>query len=227
MVRKMMWKLTTPPAAMSYDRWTTTRQVKVRKGDKWVTITLRVTKDPIVYRWKIMVGRSNIEREKTLVNALRLFYEQVKLNTYKETYDDFKRTNPFNDEPSAFQEKRTLIFYRGTIPGSKKRIKTGLEEWDKYLFVADNIKSASAYGCQIEQIEFPMDTKILWEGTREFNRVVGNVNKREMMLEFLIRSTRAAEKAGYDGVAFKKQTDIGTAIFHPEKIVRKTIIKTC
>jgi hypothetical protein len=59
------------------------------------------------------------------------------------------------------------VFYRGTIPGETKRINEPFEAARGKIFVAKNIKSAQAYGTQIEKIVAKPDAKILYENSKE------------------------------------------------------------
>ena len=111
-------------------------------------------------------------------------------------------------------------FYRGTNPGSIERIVTGAPEWDSYLFAADNPDAAKLYGSEIERITANPDAKILYEGTADWNKVAGRWRKDENMLQYADRAAKAAKKAGYDAAWFKRQSDIGTPIFNPEKFTR-------
>jgi hypothetical protein len=109
------------------------------------------------------------------------------------------------------------VFYRGSVPNETKRIETGKEKWDSYLFAADNQEDAKLYGSSIQILEAAPDAKILYEGTAEWVDTVGRWRKNENMLEYADRAALAAKEAGYDAAWFKRQGDIGTAIFNPEK----------
>lgn len=108
-------------------------------------------------------------------------------------------------------------FYRGTEPGRTERITTGKPEWDSYLFVADNPKAAGMYGSSIQKYVAEPDAKILYEGTKDWQNIVGKWRNAENMLEYADRAARAAREAGYDAAWFKRQSDIGTSIFNPNK----------
>ena len=108
-------------------------------------------------------------------------------------------------------------FFRGTVPGETKRIKTGAQEWDSYLFAADNRESARLYGPSIQSLSALPDAKILYEGTAEWNKISGKWRKDENMLQYANRAAKAAREAGYDAAWFKRQSDIGTAIFNRDK----------
>lgn len=112
------------------------------------------------------------------------------------------------------------VFYRGTNPGDDRRIKTGDEVWDSYLFAASNERDARLYGHNIEILDASPDTRILYEGTAEWRRIAGTWRRDENMLQYARRASDAAKAAGYDAAWFKRQGDIGTAIFNPEKFSR-------
>jgi hypothetical protein len=112
-------------------------------------------------------------------------------------------------------------FFRGTNPGDERRIKTGAEEWDNYLFAADNEPAARMYGSSIQQFEAAPDARILYEGTAEFTRIAGKIRKGENLLQYSDRAAKAARNAGYDAAWFQRQGDVGTAIFNPSKFIPK------
>jgi GNAT superfamily N-acetyltransferase len=78
-------------------------------------------------------------------------------------------------------------FYRGTNPGDTRRIKTGADEWDGHLFVADNQRDAGLYGSQIDEYEAGPDAKILYEGTAEWVKIAGKWRKDENLLQYADR----------------------------------------
>jgi hypothetical protein len=89
------------------------------------------------------------------------------------------------------------------------------------LFMADNPDAAKLYGSQLTQFEASPDAKILYEGTKDFVGVAGKWRKNENMLEYANRAAEAARAAGYDAVHFKRQSDIGTAVFNRDKFIKK------
>lgn len=108
-------------------------------------------------------------------------------------------------------------FWRGQNPGDVRRISTGNSSWDSHLFMADNPDAAKMYGNQLTQYQAAPDAKILREGTKEFVSIAGKWRKNENMLQYAARAAEAAKSAGYDAVWFKRQGDIGTAVFNPAK----------
>lgn len=114
-------------------------------------------------------------------------------------------------------------FFRGTNPESTERIRTGADDWDSYLFAADNEKDARLYGHNVQNINAKPEAKILYEGTAEWNKIAGKWRKGESLLQYADRASKAAKEAGYDAAWFKRQGDVGTAIFNPDKfeIVKK------
>jgi hypothetical protein len=107
-------------------------------------------------------------------------------------------------------------FFRGENPGDPRKITTGTP-FDRHLFAADNRDAASMYGSRITKYTAAPDAKILREGTKEFVSVAGRWRKGESMLDYASRAADAAKAAGYDALWFKRQSDIGTAIFNPDK----------
>ncbi len=112
------------------------------------------------------------------------------------------------------------LFYRGTNPGDTRRIRTGADTWDSYLFASSVEDEARMYGSSIERIMAKPDAKILYEGTRDWVRVVGKWRKNESMLDYADRAARAAREAGYDAAHFKMQGNVGTAIFNESAFIR-------
>lgn len=108
-------------------------------------------------------------------------------------------------------------FYRGQEPGRTERISTGIAEWDDHMFAADAAEKARWYGREVTKYSASPDAKILYEGTADWNKVAGKIKKDENLLQYATRAARAAKEAGYDAAWFKSQTDVGTAIFNPEK----------
>ena len=114
-----------------------------------------------------------------------------------------------------------FVYYRGTIPGETKRIKTGRDTWDRYLFVTEKPENAKWYGSDIEKIILYPEAKILRERTQEFIRIAGKPRKGESMLEYVDRAALKAKAAGYDAIHFERQTDIGTAILNLDSIFQR------
>ena len=130
-----------------------------------------------------------------------------------------RKVTPEGAAPVSPAKQPTVnTYYRGTNPGATERIKTGDAEWDSYLFVTDNTKSAKMYGDNVETINLKPDAKILREGTSDFVRVAGRWRKGESMLDYSSRAAKAAKDAGYDAIHFKRQTDVGTAILNRNAI---------
>ncbi len=119
---------------------------------------------------------------------------------------------------------KPTVFYRGTHPGRTERIKTGAADWDSLLFVADNKKSASAYGPQLEKVEALPGAKILYEGTKDFKSLAKGLPKGSL-LEFCDQVAKRAKKAGYHAVWFQRQGDVGTAILDETKFTRGGVDK--
>lgn len=120
---------------------------------------------------------------------------------------------------------RPTKFYRGENPGDVRRIKTGNENWDNYLFASSKPEDASMYGKTLTEYHANPDTKILYEGTKDFVNVAGKWRKGESLLDFSSRAASAAKDAGYDAVHFTRQGDVGTAIFNPNKFTKLTPVE--
>ena len=114
-----------------------------------------------------------------------------------------------------------MEYYRGTTPGEKRRIRFGDDWWDSQFFVTDDPRIASAYGERVERIEIDPSARILREGTREFVRVAGKWRKGESLFDFALRAAHSAQEAGYDGIHFARQGDVGTIIFNLSAITRR------
>jgi hypothetical protein len=116
---------------------------------------------------------------------------------------------------------RPRSFWRGENPGDARRIQTGANDWDSYLFMADNPDAASMYGRTLSQYEALPEAKILYEGTKDWRSVAGPQLKAENLLEYADRAAKAAKAAGYDAAWFKRQGDVGTAVFNPAMFPKK------
>jgi hypothetical protein len=111
------------------------------------------------------------------------------------------------------------VFYKGFNKGDARRIQTGMAFWDGLFFVADNIKSAQAYGNDIIKVVAKPEAKILYHGTREFRSVAKGIPRMTKLGEFCDIVARRAQQLGYDAVWFERQTDVGTAIINKDKFV--------
>jgi len=114
-------------------------------------------------------------------------------------------------------KNRPRSFYKGSNPGDPRRISTGDPDWDSHTFVSSDPEGAKAYGHHITRVAAKPEARILYEGTGEWNKVAGRWRKGENMLQYASRAAKAAKAAGYHAAHFKRQSDIGTAIFHPDK----------
>jgi hypothetical protein len=124
--------------------------------------------------------------------------------------------------------ERSRTFYRGFNPGDTRRIKTGFGLWDSFLFVADNPKSASAYGHTIEVWQAKPSAHIVYEGSKEFRSLAkglstGNKSRPSKMTwgQWCEEIAKRAVAAGnIDALWFQRQTDIGTAIINRDQFER-------
>jgi len=112
--------------------------------------------------------------------------------------------------------ERPRIFYRGDNPGDTRRIRTGDNQWDSHLFVADNKDAASLYGSHVSTVKAKPEAKILYEGTRDFIKHAAGT-KGMNLLQYGSVVTQRAKSNGYDAVWFKRQGDTGTAIINRDK----------
>lgn len=111
------------------------------------------------------------------------------------------------------------IYYRGTNPKSKKRIKTGENKWDNNLFCSLEEKYARAYGSEIEIIVPKKTARILKEGTKKFKKIFGERKTNQNLLDWCVSGKIIAEK-NYDIIEFKRQGDIGTIIMNEDAVIR-------
>lgn len=113
------------------------------------------------------------------------------------------------------------VFYRGTQPGSTKKISTGDAYWDNHLFISSNESLAQSYGSHIEIFDARPEAKILYECQPAFRRLAGR-QRRESLLEFVSSALRKAEAAGYDAVHYNRQGDVGTVVINPGAFVKRS-----
>lgn len=107
-------------------------------------------------------------------------------------------------------------FYRGTVPGDTRRIRTGSSEWDSYLFVSDTERYARDYGPNITRVNAKPDAKILYEGTAEYRKLAVGTSPARSMMEHVSTVAKRAKSEGFDAVWYKRQSDVGTAILNPD-----------
>ena len=86
--------------------------------------------------------------------------------------------------------------------------------------MTDSAEGARWYGKNIFRITLKPDAKILFEGTRAFSRVASKWKSRQdmSMLDFCANVALAARAAGYDGIHFQRQVDVGTAVWNLDVI---------
>lgn len=124
--------------------------------------------------------------------------------------------------------ERSRTFYRGFNPGDPRRIKTGSSLWDSFLFLADNQRSASAYGHTIEMWQAKPSAHIVYEGSKEFRSLAkGLTSKRLTMLQWCEEISKRAVAAGnIDALWFQRQTDIGTAIINRDQFENMGVVSS-
>jgi hypothetical protein len=111
-------------------------------------------------------------------------------------------------------------FFRGENPGDARRISTGNKDWDSHLFVSSDREMAEMYGRHITQYEAAPDARILYEGTKDWQKIAGKQRKGENLLQYADRAAKSAKAAGYDAAWFKMQGNVGTAVFNPDKFLK-------
>lgn len=113
------------------------------------------------------------------------------------------------------KNQKPKVFYKGYIPGSRKRIRTGNNFWDSLFFISSELKQAQNYGTHIKKFIAKPDAKILYEGTKDFRSIAKGLSLHKMnILEWAKLITERAKDAGYDAVWFKMQGNIGTAVIN-------------
>lgn len=122
--------------------------------------------------------------------------------------------------------ERSRIFYRGYNLGDARRIKTGANLWDSFLFLADNQKSASFYGKTIEIWQAKPSAHIVYEGSKEFRSLAkGLTSKKLTLIQWCDEiSNRAVAIGTIDAIWFQQQTDIGTAIINRDQFEKTGIV---
>ena len=134
-------------------------------------------------------------------------------------------TGEFSSGGGVQNEDKPVVertFYHGSNPGSSEKIDTGIPDWDKHFFVADAPKHALNYGHHLDEYEFKPGSRVLVEGTKEFNQVGGGKWKKgESMLDYSHRVVQNAEAKGYDAVYFNLQGTIGTVVINRSSLVQK------
>lgn len=113
-----------------------------------------------------------------------------------------------------------LIFYRGTVPGETKRIDEPFTAAKGKTFVARKEKNALYYGKRIEKIKAKPGAKIIYENTKEFNKLIGKMKPNQSYIEFVNNAVVKAEKLGYDIISFERDSDIGTVILNEDAVIR-------
>lgn len=112
------------------------------------------------------------------------------------------------------------IYYRGTVPGETKRIKTGVDEWDNNLFCSLFEDKARLYGSHIEKIALKPEARVLAEGTKEFNSIFKKPKKLQSLLDWCTVGTVKAKELGYDVIEFARQGEVGTVILNQDMVIR-------
>jgi hypothetical protein len=97
--------------------------------------------------------------------------------------------------PGAEDDNR--VYYRGTVPGEKRRIPSGDAWWRGHLFVAARIETALSYGSDIETVVFCDDARILMARTEQIAAVeaaAGAVRAKGEALAWASAVARQAER---------------------------------
>lgn len=96
------------------------------------------------------------------------------------------------------------IYYKGSNPNDNRRVKTGVESWDKNLFCSIYEKMAKAYGSCIEIIKVDLRANIITENTKEFTEHFRKQYKKESYFDWCVYVVEEAKRQGYDIVEFKR-----------------------
>ena len=113
------------------------------------------------------------------------------------------------------------VYYRGTVPGERRRITSGDAWWRGHLFVAARIETALSYGPDIETVVFRDDARILMARTEQFAAVeaaAGAVLAKGEALIWASAVARQAEREGYAAVDFG--WFIGAIVLDESAVVR-------
>jgi hypothetical protein len=148
------------------------------------------------------------QAEKLWVNALSSVAEKQSVSTSKQA--GIKNSLKDNE----------LIFYRGTVPGETKRIDEPFTAAKGKTFVARKEKSALAYGKRIEKIKAKPGAKIIYENTKEFNKLIGKIKNNQSYVSFVNNAVSKAVELGYDIISFERDSDIGTVILNEDAVIR-------
>ena len=127
--------------------------------------------------------------------------------------------------------KKAQQFYRGTVPGEKKRIDEPFDAAMGLTFMARKPESARNYGESIETITANPGAKILYSESPEFwrlikrrrppNNFIGSALKSgESVRDAINDAINKAREAGYDALSFEQDADIGTIIFNENAFER-------
>lgn len=114
--------------------------------------------------------------------------------------------------------KTPKIYFRGTIPGATRRIRTGAEWWDQQLFVARERESALMYGPSIEAITLQPAARVVREGARGLPRH----RRGESLLAYAERAAKKAKELGFDVIEFNRDSDVGTVVLNPRVIAARS-----
>jgi len=111
-----------------------------------------------------------------------------------------------------------VVFYKGYDKNNpSKKVSVDNSEWDRYFFVADNQEDALLYGKDLLMVTPKDNVNILYEDTPEYKKITKSIKKQGLLIDYVIKVMKLAEKNNYDAVWFKKQSDIGTLIINKDK----------
>jgi len=142
-----------------------------------------------------------------------------------------KAKEPWEVTGDTLGADRPRTFFRGTVPGSTKKIKEPFSAAKGKTFVARKESSAKNYGEQIEKIKAKPDAKILYDEDPAFwklikrrkppNGFIGSATRKgETVIDLVNKSITSAQVAGYDAISFSSDADIGTVILNDNAFVR-------
>lgn len=112
---------------------------------------------------------------------------------------------------------RLRIMYRGRVLGDRfPPLWSHGAQTEGVTFATTDPYVASEYDAKVHRLELSGEARVLFQGTKQFDRIVGDGDPVEIALE--------ARRLGYDAVWFEDQEDIGVAILNPKLIVTKSWI---
>jgi hypothetical protein len=142
------------------------------------------------------------------------------------------------------QKASGRFYFRGSVSGDPRRIRTGDQWWDKQLFAATSIDAARPYGDAIQRLTIVPGARILREGTKTFEVFARRAeeggapvpSRQDLfwarqgraprnMLEWASRIGQLAAADGWDVLEFQRQSDLGSVILNPSVVAKRVRIE--